>query len=95
MAVTATPVEYWSPSAPRHWARPPGWSPRVEWSHATPAGFVAHNVSRNNYAAIAQEMIDSSATDVIMGAGNPDFDDNGAARRQGRQVCGRQRPVGP
>ena len=49
----------------------------VEWSHATPAGFVAHNVSRNDYAAIAQEMIYSSATDVIMGAGNPWFDDNG------------------
>jgi alkaline phosphatase len=29
----------------------------VEWSHATPAGFVAHNVSRNNYAEIGQEMI--------------------------------------
>ncbi len=49
----------------------------VEWSHATPAGFVAHNASRNEYAAIAQEMIYSSATDVIMGAGNPWFDNNG------------------
>ena len=49
----------------------------VQWSHATPAGFVAHNGSRNNYAAIAQEMILSSATDVIMGAGNPEFDDSG------------------
>ncbi len=29
----------------------------VEWSHATPAGFVAHNVSRNDYAGIANEMI--------------------------------------
>ncbi|MEW6553901.1 MAG: alkaline phosphatase [Actinomycetota bacterium] len=49
----------------------------VEWSHATPAGFVAHNASRNNYAAIGQEMIVSSATDVIMGCGHPWFDDNG------------------
>lgn len=49
----------------------------VEWSHATPAGFVAHNESRNNYAAIAEEMIQSSGTDVIMGAGNPYFDDSG------------------
>ncbi len=49
----------------------------VEFSHATPAGFVAHNTSRNNYAQIAQEMIVSSATDVIMGAGNPGFNDNG------------------
>jgi len=48
----------------------------VEFSHATPAGFVAHNVSRNDYAGIAAEMIHDSATDVIMGAGNPYFNDN-------------------
>jgi alkaline phosphatase len=52
----------------------------VEWSHATPAGYVAHNVSRNNYTQIAAEMIDSSRTDVIMGAGSPLFDDNGAPK---------------
>ena len=50
----------------------------VEWSHATPAGFVAHNASRNDYAAIANEMINDSGTDVIMGAGSPLYDDNGA-----------------
>ncbi len=50
----------------------------VQWSHATPAGFVAHNVSRNNYDQLAQEMIDDSATDVIMGAGHPLYDNNGA-----------------
>jgi alkaline phosphatase len=49
----------------------------VEWSHATPAGFVAHNASRNNYAAIANEMINDSGTNVIMGAGSPLFDDSG------------------
>jgi alkaline phosphatase len=49
----------------------------VELSHATPAGFVAHNISRNNYADIANEMIYQSGTDVIMGAGNPNFDDSG------------------
>jgi alkaline phosphatase len=48
----------------------------VELSHATPAGFVAHNISRNNYAAIANEMLNADL-DVIMGAGNPEFDDNG------------------
>jgi len=48
----------------------------VPLSHATPTGFVAHNVNRNNYAQIAQEMIDSK-TDVIIGCGHPDFDDNG------------------
>lgn len=51
----------------------------VEFSHATPAGFVAHNVDRNNYEALANEMILSSKTDVIMGAGNPLYDDNGKA----------------
>jgi alkaline phosphatase len=49
----------------------------VQFSHATPAGFVAHNISRNNYAEIANEMIYGSATDVIMGAGHPWFDDSG------------------
>lgn len=50
----------------------------VEWSHATPAGFVAHNISRNDYEGLAKEMIHDSATDVIMGAGSPLYDDNGA-----------------
>jgi len=49
----------------------------VEWSHATPAGFVAHNVHRNNYAEIAEEMIYESAADVIMGAGHPWYDADG------------------
>lgn len=48
----------------------------VEVSHATPAGFVAHNDSRDHYAEIAQEMFLTSAVDVIMGAGNPWFDNN-------------------
>ncbi len=49
----------------------------VELSHATPAGFVAHNISRNNYDQIAQEMVNDSATDVVMGCGHPWFDNNG------------------
>ena len=49
----------------------------VEWSRATPAGFVAHNISRNNYAAIAQEMVNTSAADVIMGAGHPCYTKDG------------------
>ncbi len=52
----------------------------VEWSHATPAGFVAHNISRNNFAAIGQEMVHDSAVDVIMGAGHPWFDKDGQSR---------------
>lgn len=50
----------------------------VEWSHATPAGMYAHNASRNNYSAIANEMLGSaSPLTVIMGAGNPVYNDNG------------------
>jgi len=48
----------------------------VPWSHATPAGMVAHNAGRNHYEQIAHEML-TSPLNVIMGAGNPDFDDNG------------------
>lgn len=49
----------------------------VPISHATPAGFVAHNLHRNNYAAIAQEMIYASPVDVIMGAGHPWYNNDG------------------
>lgn len=52
----------------------------VPFCHATPCGFVAHNTDRNNYVAIADEMITSSATDVIMGCGNPYYDDFGVER---------------
>ncbi|HHX47491.1 MAG TPA: alkaline phosphatase [Brevibacterium sp.] len=49
----------------------------VQFSHATPASFVAHEASRNNYSAIANKMIFDSNADVIIGAGNPGFNDNG------------------
>jgi alkaline phosphatase len=50
----------------------------VEWSHATPAGFSnAHLVERDQYQDIAQQMLTGGVLDVIMGAGNPDFDNNG------------------
>lgn len=52
----------------------------VAFSHATPAGFVAHNKDRNDYKGIAAEMIERSATDVIMGGGHPWYDANGAKR---------------
>ncbi len=49
----------------------------VEWSHATPAGFVVHQPSRQDYESIAKEMVYGSKTDVVMGAGNPWFDNDG------------------
>ena len=51
----------------------------VPWSHATPATLGgAHNLLRSNYSAIANEMLNSSTLDVIMGCGNPDYDPVGA-----------------
>ena len=52
----------------------------VQLSHATPAGFVAHNISRYKLARISQEMINASAVDVIMGCGHPWYDKNGNRR---------------
>jgi alkaline phosphatase len=49
----------------------------VSWSHATPAGFVAHDPSRDHYAELAIEMLDSSGCEVIMGCGHPRYDQNG------------------
>ncbi len=48
----------------------------VQFSHATPASYVVHNQSRNNYSDIANAMLNSDI-DVIMGCGNPDFDFDG------------------
>ena len=52
----------------------------VEWTHATPAGHVAHNVHRDNYAQIGQQIVNVSAADVVMGAGHPWYDANGMTK---------------
>lgn len=49
----------------------------VQISHATPAGFLAHNVNRNNYAEIGREIVTSGRATVVMGAGHPYFDSDG------------------
>lgn len=49
----------------------------VQWSHATPAGFLAHNRSRNDYVGIGKEIVDSGLASVVMGSGHPFFDENG------------------
>ncbi|MBB5692931.1 alkaline phosphatase [Muricoccus pecuniae] len=52
----------------------------VQWSHATPASFAAHNASRNDYEGISKEMIESGKASVIMGGGHPFYDANGEFR---------------
>lgn len=52
----------------------------VELSHATPASFVTHHSDRRAYLEIANQMIRESATDVIMGTGNPIYNDSGEQR---------------
>jgi len=60
----------------------------VHISHATPAAFGAHNYSRNNFVEIARYMLFHTRLDVIMGAGNPDFDDNGRSAQSNDQFVG-------
>ncbi len=48
----------------------------VSISHATPAGFAAHNEYLKNYTDIANEMFYRSSLEVIMGAGHPMYDDD-------------------
>lgn len=54
----------------------------VQLSHATPAGFLAHNQSRDAYAEIAKEMIEKSPADVIMGCGHPLYDVDGKTLKE-------------
>jgi alkaline phosphatase len=49
----------------------------VPWTHATPASFAAHDLSRGNLNEIAREMVFRSRLDVIMGATHPFYNENG------------------
>jgi len=52
----------------------------VPFTHATPAVFGAQNISRNNYGAISEMMINNPDLDLIMGAGHPWYDNNNQPR---------------
>jgi alkaline phosphatase len=43
----------------------------VPFTHATPAAHVSHNVSRNNYLQIADEIIQVTRPEVVIGGGHP------------------------
>lgn len=45
----------------------------VPFSHATPATFVSHNKSRNNYKDIAYEIINVVKPEVVIGGGHPGY----------------------
>lgn len=60
----------------------------VPFSHATPACFAAHNDDRGNYAEIARDMLLDSRLDVIMGCGNPKYDDDGKPAEQDYKFVG-------
>ena len=45
----------------------------VPFSHATPATFVSHNKSRNNYKEIAYEIINVVKPEVVIGGGHPSY----------------------
>ncbi len=45
----------------------------VPFTHATPATFVSHNKSRNNYKDIGYEIINSVKPEVVIGGGHPDY----------------------
>jgi alkaline phosphatase len=48
----------------------------VPFSHATPAAFVSHNKSRNNYQEIAAEIINVVKPEVVIGGGHPAYNAN-------------------
>jgi alkaline phosphatase len=49
----------------------------VYFAHATPAGMIVHNSSRDRFQQISRAMILDSRVDVIMGCGHPLYDNNG------------------
>ncbi len=62
-------------------------------SHATPASVIAHQVSRDNYVEIFNEML-ASNLDVIMGAGHPLFDGSGNKIPEGERDAETYKYVG-
>ncbi|EGJ10464.1 alkaline phosphatase [Rubrivivax benzoatilyticus] len=51
----------------------------VPLAHATPAAFGARNASRSRMTELARDMLRDGNLDLIMGAGHPEHDGNGAS----------------
>lgn len=75
MDMNRKPLKHFSQAA-KEYGKSTGVITTVPFSHATPAGFSAHNIHRNNYSQIAAEMLLDTRHDVIMGGGNPGYDEN-------------------
>ena len=61
----------------------------VNFDHATPAAVVANTTNRNDYTTITSQML-GSKLDVIMGAGNPGYDNNGQPVSPNYGIVGNQ-----
>lgn len=59
----------------RNWAT--GVVTTVQVSHATPSAFSAHNPSRYDLPALAQDQMTNNYVDLLIGTGHPDYDNNG------------------
>lgn len=75
MGVDRKPLKHFSQAA-KEFGKSTGVITTVPFSHATPAGFSAHNIHRNNAPQIAAEMLLDTRHDVIMGGGHPGYDEN-------------------
>lgn len=65
------------PQLAKQYGKITGTVTTVPLSHATPAGLGgAHNLSRGNYAEIANEMYTRGTLDLVFGAGHPMYDDS-------------------
>ena len=62
-----------------------GVTSTVPFSHATPAGHVSHNVNRNNYRAIGDEILLKVKPEVVIGGGHPGWARN-SAKTNGRYM---------
>ncbi len=60
----------------------------VPVSHATPAGFIAHNESRRNYEEIARYMFFRSRADVLLAAGHPMYNNDGQPEEKSYRYVG-------
>jgi len=70
------PLEHFAERA-KTFHRSAGVVTSVQFCHATPAAFAAHDIDRANLIAIAREMLLDTRLDVVMGCGHPDYDDDG------------------